>query len=66
MLIMLQSGYRITKKQQLSAGVKYARASCSHFWPFSVASEMITVAVGLPEEDELYDIAMAYCAPRFV
>lgn len=59
----------ITSKQQLSAGMKRARASGSPFWPSP--GEFIQWCkqddysdVGLPEEDELYDMVMKYCARR--
>lgn len=59
----------ITSKQQLSAGMKCARASGSPFWPSP--GEFIQwckrddySAVGLPDEDELYDMVMKYCARR--
>jgi len=59
----------ITSKQQLSAGMKRARASSSPFWPSP--GEFIQwcrkgeySAAGLPDEDELYDMVMKYCARR--
>ncbi|MHB2054669.1 replication protein P [Pantoea dispersa] len=59
----------ITSRQQISAGMKRARASGSPFWPSP--GEFIQWckrddynAVGLPNEDELYDMVMIYCARR--
>jgi len=56
-------------KQQLLAEMKRTRASGSPFWPSP--GEFIQwckrddySAVGLPDEDELYDMVMKYCARR--
>jgi hypothetical protein len=59
----------ICTKQQLSTGMKHARASCSPFWPspgqfISWCKDGENGAAGLPDEDTLYDMVMRYSARR--
>lgn len=59
----------ITTKQQLSAGMKHARASCSPFWPspgqfISWCKDSESGAGGLPDENTLYEMVMRYSAHR--
>lgn len=59
----------ITSKQQLSAGMKRARASGSPFWPspgqfISWCRDGENGAAGLPDENTLYDMVMRYSARR--
>lgn len=59
----------ITSKQQLSRGMKHARASCSPFWPspgqfIEWCKQGEHAAAGLPDEGALYDMVMSYCARR--
>ncbi|MDT8849371.1 replication protein P [Pantoea dispersa] len=59
----------ITSRQQISAGMKRARASGSPFWPspgqfISWCKEGESGAAGLPDENALYDMVMRYSARR--
>jgi len=59
----------IHNKQQLSAGMKLARASGSPFLPspgqfIEWCKQSVFSAAGLPDEDTLYGMVMAYCAKR--
>ncbi|WP_343552138.1 replication protein P [Pantoea sp.] len=59
----------IHSKQQLSAGMKHARASGSPFLPspgqfIEWCKEASFSAFGLPDEDSLYSMVMTYCAKR--
>jgi hypothetical protein len=59
----------ITSKQELSAGMKRARASGSPFWPspgqfISWCKDGESGAAGLPDEHALYDMVMRYSARR--
>jgi hypothetical protein len=59
----------IHSKQQLSAGMKHARASGSPFLPspgqfIEWCKEASLSAAGMPDEDELYSMVMTYCAKR--
>ncbi|WP_343463505.1 replication protein P [Pantoea sp.] len=59
----------IHNKQQLSAGMKLARASGSPFLPspgqfIAWCKDAEFSAAGLPGEDELYSLVMTYCARR--
>ncbi|WP_277966700.1 replication protein P [Pantoea trifolii] len=59
----------IHNRQQLSAGMKLARASGSPFLPspgefIAWCKESGFAAAGLPGEDELYSKVMTYCAKR--
>lgn len=59
----------IHSKQQLSAGMKHARASGSPFLPspglfIEWCKEALFSAAGVPYEDELYSMVMTYCAKR--
>lgn len=59
----------IQSKQQLSAGMKHARASGSPFLPspgqfIEWCKEASFSAAGMPDEDELYSMVMTYCAKR--
>ncbi|MFC7777696.1 replication protein P [Pantoea sp. GCM10028869] len=59
----------ITSKQELSAGMRRARASGSPFWPspgqfISWCKDGESGAAGLPDEHALYDMVMRYSARR--
>ncbi|WBV23815.1 replication protein P [Pantoea piersonii] len=59
----------ITSRQQLSTGMKHARASSSPFWPtpgqfIRWCKQDDYSAAGLPEAETLYDLVMSYCARR--
>ena len=59
----------ISTKQQLSAGMKHARASASPFWPspgqfIEWCKQGELRSAGLPDEDGLYDMVMKYSARR--
>lgn len=59
----------IHSKQQLSAGMRQARANASPFLPspgefIAWCKEATSLAAGLPDEDELYGMVMTYCARR--
>ncbi len=59
----------INTKQQLSAGMKHARASASPFWPspgqfIKWCKHGEHAAAGLPDEDALYDMVMKYSSRR--
>jgi len=59
----------ITSKQQLSAGMKRARASGSPFWPslgqfISWCKDVENGAAGLPDKNMLYEMVMRYSARR--
>ncbi|SNY71001.1 replication protein P [Pantoea sp. GL120224-02] len=59
----------ITSKQQLSAGMRRARASGSPFWPspgqfIRWCKDGESGAAGLPDENALYDMVMRYSARR--
>ncbi|WP_105652630.1 replication protein P [Cronobacter dublinensis] len=59
----------ITKREQLAAGMKRARASLSPFWPspgqfISWCREGEFELAGLPSPDELVAMVHAYCARR--
>ncbi|MDK1198631.1 replication protein P [Cronobacter dublinensis] len=59
----------ITKREQLAAGMKRARASLSPFWPspgqfISWCREGEFELAGLPTPDELVAMVHAYCARR--
>lgn len=59
----------ITSKQHLSAGMKYARASTSPFWPspgqfVDWCRQGEASKYGLPDADQLYDMVMDYSARR--
>lgn len=59
----------IHNRQQLSAGMREARASGSPFLPspgefISWCKKGTLVAAGLPDEDTLYSLVMTYCAKR--
>lgn len=59
----------VTSKQQLSAGMRQARASGSPFLPspgqfISWCRQGAFAAAGLPDEDTLYGMVMTYCAKR--
>ncbi len=59
----------IRTKEQLSAGMRQARASASPFWPspgqfIQWCKQGSIQNAGLPDESELYDIVMTYCARR--
>jgi hypothetical protein len=59
----------IHSKQQLSAGMKHARASGSPFLPspgqfIEWCKEASFSAAGMPDEEELYSMVMTYCAKR--
>lgn len=59
----------IHNKQQLSAGMKLARASGSPFLPspgqfIEWCKQSVFAAAGLPDEDTLYAMVMTYCAKR--
>ncbi|MBC8947307.1 replication protein P [Xenorhabdus indica] len=59
----------IRTKEQLSAGMRYARANESPFWPspglfVKWCKQGEAIAVGLPTEDELYDMFRDYCRRR--
>lgn len=57
----------ITSKQQLSAGMKCARASDSPFWPspgefFKWCKRDDRGAVCFPDDDKIHGMVMKYCA----
>jgi hypothetical protein len=59
----------IHNRQQLSAGMREARASGSPFLPspgefIAWCKKGALVAAGLPDEDTLYSLVMTYCAKR--
>ncbi|WP_340619313.1 replication protein P [Xenorhabdus siamensis] len=59
----------IRTKEQLSAGMRQARANESPFWPspglfVKWCKQGEAIAVGLPTEDELYDMFRDYCKRR--
>ncbi|HCR3555344.1 TPA: DNA replication protein [Morganella morganii] len=59
----------IRTKEQLSAGMRWARASKTPFWPspgqfIEGCRENDSIAVGLPDADELYDLFHKYCGMR--
>ncbi|MBD1229354.1 replication protein P [Xenorhabdus griffiniae] len=59
----------IRTKEQLSAGMRQARASASPFWPspgqfVQWCKQGEALAIGLPTDDELYDMFRDYCAHR--
>ncbi|WP_340608056.1 replication protein P [Xenorhabdus bharatensis] len=59
----------IRTKEQLSVGMRQARASESPFWPspglfVKWCKQGEAIAVGLPTEDELYDMFCDYCKRR--
>lgn len=59
----------ITSKEQLSSGMKHARASTSPFWPspgqfVEWCRHGEIVKFGLPDADELFDLVKDYCARR--
>ncbi|MDE9571415.1 replication protein P [Xenorhabdus bovienii] len=59
----------IRTKEQLSAGMRYARASENPFWPspgqfVQWCKQGEAIAIGLPTEDELYGMFRDYCARR--
>ena len=59
----------IHNRQQLSAGMREARASGSAFLPspgqfITWCKKGALIAAGLPDEDTLYSLVMAYCAKR--
>ncbi|RRW77645.1 DNA replication protein [Pantoea dispersa] len=59
----------IHNRQQLSAGMREARASGSPFLPspgefIAWCKKGASVAAGLPDEDTLYSLVMTYCAKR--
>lgn len=59
----------ICTKQQLSTGMKHARASCSPFWPspgqfIQWCKQDDYSAAGLPDAETLYELVMTYCARR--
>ena len=59
----------ITSKQQLSGGMRRARASGSPFWPspgqfIRWCKDGESGAAGLPDENALYDMVMRYSARR--
>ncbi|MBE5254547.1 replication protein P [Mixta mediterraneensis] len=59
----------IANKQQLSAGMKQARANGSPFWPspgqfIEWCKEGEHRAAGLPSDEELYDMFKLYCRDR--
>lgn len=59
----------IHNRQQLSAGMREARASGSPFLPspgefIAWCKKGASLAAGLPDEDTLYSLVMTYCAKR--
>ncbi|EOW6418068.1 replication protein P [Cronobacter malonaticus] len=59
----------ITKREQLAAGMKRARASLSPFWPspgqfIEWCREGVFEQAGLPSPDELVTMVRTYCARR--
>ncbi|MDE9455673.1 replication protein P [Xenorhabdus bovienii] len=59
----------VRTKEQLSAGMRHARASESPFWPspgqfVQWCKQGEAIAVGLPTEDELYGMFKEYCSVR--
>jgi hypothetical protein len=59
----------ITSRQQLSEGMKRARASGSPFWPspgqfITWCKDVESGTAGLPDENDLYDMVMRYSARR--
>ncbi|MDC9607205.1 replication protein P [Xenorhabdus griffiniae] len=59
----------IRTKEQLSAGMRQARASESPFWPspgqfVQWCKQGEALVIGLPTEDELYEMFRDYCSQR--
>lgn len=59
----------ITTREQLQNGMRYARASDNPFWPavgqfIKWCKQEDHTALGLPTEDELYDMFKKYCSVR--
>lgn len=59
----------IRSREQLSAGMQYARANGSPFWPspgqfITWCKQGALKAAGLPDEDELYVMTMTYARRR--
>lgn len=59
----------IRSREQLSAGMRFARANQSPFWPspgqfVAWCKNGRAVAAGLPDEEALYDMVMRYCRDR--
>lgn len=59
----------IRTKEQLSAGMRWARASKTPFWPspgqfIEGCRQNDSTGVGLPDADELYDMIMKFSANR--
>ncbi|WP_258087313.1 replication protein P [Xenorhabdus bovienii] len=59
----------IRTKEQLSAGMRYARASENPFWPspgqfVQWCKQGETIAIGLPTEEDLYGMFRDYCNHR--
>ncbi len=59
----------ITTREQLQNGMRHARASDNPFWPavgqfIKWCKEEDYVALGLPDEDHLYELYREYCKMR--
>lgn len=59
----------ITIREQLQNGMRHARASDNPFWPavgqfIKWCKEEDYVALGLPDEDQLYELYREYCKMR--
>lgn len=59
----------ITTREQLQNGMRHARASDNPFWPavgqfIKWCKEEDYVALGLPDEDQLYELYREYCKMR--
>ncbi|MBG3012235.1 DNA replication protein [Proteus mirabilis] len=59
----------ITTREQLQNGMRHARASDNPFWPavgqfIKWCKEEDYVALGLPDEDQLYELYRKYCKMR--
>ena len=59
----------ITTREQLQNGMRHARASDNPFWPavgqfIKWCKQEDHTALGLPTEDELYDMFKKYCSVR--
>ncbi|PHM37156.1 replication protein P [Xenorhabdus innexi] len=59
----------VRTKEQISAGMRQARASESPFWPspglfVTWCKQGEAIAIGLPTEDELYEVFRDYCQHR--
>lgn len=59
----------ITTREQLQNGMRHARASDNPFWPavgqfIKWCKEEDYVALGLPDEDKLYELYREYCKIR--